>query len=402
VTAGLYAPPDGRFLERAAPALARCGHLEVVPSGLWMPERTSFQPNGYLPWVADWQQRLGVPVIAHGTWLDPCGGGPDEAWLEKLAAVHECLGFAWFTDHLGACTLDGRTLTLPVPVPWTAGACAKTRAALDAVAAIVGLVGLENSAFYVDAGDDATFLSHACAAPHAMLLDVQNLVVAEQNLGLDVAAWLDRAPLERVIEVHVAGGGRSAPGWLPSGATYALDSHDGTVPERTWALLQEVVPRLPSLRALTLERLEGTLDDGDVPGLIRDLERLASLAAACPEAAPLPPGTPRAPLVAGPAVDAVWGQALCADDPSTAWGGADEGWLGAVAQQSDGVLLTARLVLQLRFGRLMRGSVPASRWFERDPQGFTEAWRVYHREVPPTARTPGAEARAFEGWVAAG
>jgi hypothetical protein len=401
VTAGLYAPSDGRFLEKAAPALARCGHLEVVPSGLWMPERRGFEANGYLPWIEDWQQRLGVPVLAHGTWLDPCGGGPAPDWLDKLEAVHRRLRFPWFTDHLGACTLDGRTLTLPVPVPWTAAAGRRARASLDAVADIVGTVGLENSAFYVDAGDDATFLAHACAAPHAMLLDVQNLVVAEQNLGLDVAAWLDRAPLERVIEVHVAGGGRSAPGWLPSGATYALDSHDGTVSPRTWQLLEQVLPRLPAVRALTLERLEGTLEDADVPGLIADLERLASMAAGRPGARPLPAGSAPPPLPEGPTVDGTWGRALCSDDPGAVLDG-DAAWLADVGMQTDGLQLTARLVLQQRFGRLLRGSVPASRWFERDPAGFTEAWRLYHEEVPPTARTPGAEARRFEAWVAAG
>lgn len=397
MTAGLYAPPDGRFLERAAPALARCGHLEVVPSGLWMPEVSTFHPNGYLPWIEDLQQQLGVPVLAHGTWLDPCGAGPTEAWLDKLAAVHERLGFPWFTDHLGACTLDGHVLTLPVPMPWTTETLHRTRSALQAVADIVGLVGLENSAFYVDAGDDATFLAHACAAPHVHLLDLQNLVVAEENLGLDVADWLQRAPLDRVVEVHVAGGSRSAPSWLPSGATYALDSHDGSVPARTWELLEAVLPRLPSLRALTLERLEGTLDDADVDGLVSDLARLTELAAACPEPTPLPgSGATLPPLVGGPDVDRDWAAALRGDRPG---GGR---WLEEVLAQEDGVALTGRLVLQQRFSRLLRGSVPASRWFERDPRAFTEAWRLYQGEVAATARTPGAEARAFEAWVAAG
>ncbi len=397
MTAGLYAPPDGRFLERAAPAFAGCGHLEVVPSGLWMPEATAFRPNGYLPWIEDLQQQLGAPVVAHGTWLDPCGAGPTEAWLDKLAAVHARIDFPWFTDHLGACTLDGHVLTLPVPMPWSSQTLRRTRSALQAVADIVGLVGLENSAFYVDAGDDATFLAHACGAPHAVLLDVQNLVVAEENLGLDVEDWLRRAPLDRVIEVHVAGGSRSAPSWLPSGMTYALDSHDGLVPARTWELLEAVLPRLPSLRALTLERLEGTLDDADVDGLVADLGRLADLAAGCPEPTPLPAIGPSAPpLPEGSDVEGAWAAALRGERRR---GGR---WLDDLLAQEDGVALTGRLVLQQRFSRLLRGSVPASRWFERDPRAFTEAWRLYQEEVAATARTPGAEARAFEAWVAAG
>jgi hypothetical protein len=67
---------------------------------------------------------------------------------------------------------------------------------------------------------------------------------------------------------------------------------------------------------------------------------------------------------------------------------------------ADGVRMAALLVAKLRFERLLRGSPDAEAWFERDPEGFTSAFRRYHAAVPPTAFFPPAEARLFRAWRA--
>ena len=72
------------------------------------------------------------------------------------------------------------------------------------------------------------------------------------------------------------------------------------------------------------------------------------------------------------------------------------------AIDEDGLRIAALLVVKLRFQRLTNGSRRASEWFERDPRGFTDAFRAYHQEVPPTALDPWREAAAFEGWCDAG
>lgn len=70
------------------------------------------------------------------------------------------------------------------------------------------------------------------------------------------------------------------------------------------------------------------------------------------------------------------------------------------AAQPDGVRLAALLVARLRFERLLRGSPEAEAWFDRDPEGFAEAFRRYHAEVPPSAFFPPVEARLFQSWCA--
>jgi uncharacterized protein (UPF0276 family) len=77
-----------------------------------------------------------------------------------------------------------------------------------------------------------------------------------------------------VIEIHVSGGLDSSPAWLASGATLRLDSHDASVPEAVWALLERYASRCRNLRGVTLERMEGTVADDDVPGLREEIRRI--------------------------------------------------------------------------------------------------------------------------------
>lgn len=71
-----------------------------------------------------------------------------------------------------------------------------------------------------------------------------------------------------------------------------------------------------------------------------------------------------------------------------------------LAADPDGVRMASLLVARLRFERLVRGCPEAEAWFDRDPAGFSAAFRRYHAEVPPSAFFPPAEARLFRRWVA--
>jgi hypothetical protein len=83
------------------------------------------------------------------------------------------------------------------------------------------------------------------------------------------------------------------------------------------------------------------------------------------------------------------------DDPATAPAVLDA--LRAI--DADGLRIAGLLVAKLRFERIMNGSGSAAAWFESDPRAFTEAFRRYHRAVPPTNVFPSFEARRFEEWI---
>ena len=98
--------------------------------------------------------------------------------------------------------------------------------------------------------------------------------------------------------------------------------------------------------------------------------------------------------------------ALTAPDPEAAFRRAaeddslpEESRAALRAADARGIRVAALLVTRLRFERLLRGSDESGTWFERDPAGFTAAFRRYHHAVPPTAFSPRAEAALFESWL---
>ncbi|MFT4979307.1 MAG: hypothetical protein ACI8S6_005217 [Myxococcota bacterium] len=64
----------------------------------------------------------------------------------------------------------------------------------------------------------------------------------------------------------------------------------------------------------------------------------------------------------------------------------------------DGLRMSALLVMQLRFSRLLNGSGQAAADFEVDPRAFSLRFRCYHAEVPPEADDPLAEAASYRAW----
>src|SRR5581483_8223623 len=185
--------------------------------------------------------------------------------------------FRWYTDHLGATSLDGLAMTLPLPLPMTAAAAAVVRRRLAAMRRVVPEVGVENNVAYFllgDALEEPGFLARILGARGAhLLLDLHNLYTMSQNFGFDPEAYLARLDLARVIELHLSGGADSDGAWLPSGRVMRLDSHDAAVPEAVWSLYERVAPRCPRLRGVTLERMEGTVGDADVAAIGDEFSR---------------------------------------------------------------------------------------------------------------------------------
>jgi uncharacterized protein (UPF0276 family) len=127
------------------------------------------------------------------------------------------------------------------------------------------------------------FLAQLCeAADCGLMLDVNNAYVNAANFGLDVDAWMLAAPLERVVQIHVAGhewfdvddrgiGDRREahePGAM------ILDTHGADVPDPVLALLGRVLERTGPV-PVVLER------DQNIPSLdelLAELGRIRAIA----------------------------------------------------------------------------------------------------------------------------
>jgi hypothetical protein len=77
------------------------------------------------------------------------------------------------------------------------------------------------------------------------LLDLHNVWTNERNGRQPLADYIDQIPLERVWEIHLAGGHGHRGFWL--------DAHSGVVPPELMELATRIVPRLPNLKAIVFE-----------------------------------------------------------------------------------------------------------------------------------------------------
>jgi uncharacterized protein (UPF0276 family) len=146
---------------------------------------------------------------------------------------------------------------------------------------VVPEVGFENNADYFCLGDPADwpgFINRLCRESECgLLLDLHNLYTQCLNLEQDPVETLDRLNPDAVLEIHLSGGSESDPEWVPSGRRFRLDSHDSAIPEAVWKLYERAFPRCRNLRGVVVERLNGTFQEAEVPGLRDELRRAKDL-----------------------------------------------------------------------------------------------------------------------------
>jgi uncharacterized protein (UPF0276 family) len=144
-------------------------------------------------------------------------------------------------------------------------------------------IAIENVSFYWHPGraemGEAEFISRVCeAADCGLMLDVNNAYVNSLNFGFDVDAWMRDAPLERVVQMHVAGHewfevteeGIGAPRAPHADGAMVIDTHGADVPDPVLALLGKVRKRTGDV-PVVLER------DQNVPELGALLEEVARI-----------------------------------------------------------------------------------------------------------------------------
>jgi uncharacterized protein (UPF0276 family) len=235
------------------------------------------------------------PIVTHG--LTMSLGGVDalgDVYLADLAAFLRDVRTPWHSDHLCFGSVDGRALhdLLPVAfkqasVPHIADRIRRARDVLRVPLAI------ENVSYYWHPGrmemGEPEFLARLCeAADCGLLLDVNNAYVNATNFGLDVDAWMRAAPLERVVQIHVAGHewfevderGLGEPQPPHARGAMIVDTHGADVPGPVLALLGRVLERTGPV-PVVLER------DQNVPSLDELLVELARIRAVASAAAQL-------------------------------------------------------------------------------------------------------------------
>jgi uncharacterized protein (UPF0276 family) len=264
-------------LERGEGGRLPVDFLEVSPENYM---RRGGRYPAELAWLAE-----RYPVVTHGLTMSLGGTDPlDDGYLAELAATVRALGSPWHSDHLCFSAVGGRALHELLPVAFKEASVGRIADRIRRARDVLGVpLAIENVSFYWHPGraemGEAEFLARVCAAADCgLVLDVNNAYVNSLNFGFDVDAWMRAAPLERVVQIHVAGHewfavdergiGEPRPPHAPG--AMVIDTHGADVPDPVTSLLARVLARTGPVPVL-LER------DQNVPPLATLLDEVARI-----------------------------------------------------------------------------------------------------------------------------
>ncbi len=195
------------------------------------------KPLAVLDWILE-----RYPVVQHGVNLAIGSPEPlDWDYLKKLKALTRRTKTPWLSDHLCWGRLPGAHYHDLLPLPYT-------QETIDFVAERARMVqdfleipfALENLSSYVafnaDQMSEWEFYSAIVEkADIYMMLDVNNIYVSSRNHGFDPKLYYENVPMDRVLQIHLAG--------HTDHGGYVLDTHNDYVRDEVWAIYADVWPR---------------------------------------------------------------------------------------------------------------------------------------------------------------
>lgn len=193
------------------------------------------------------------PVLTHGLTLSIGGHDPwDPDYLSQLRDFLLFTRTPWHSEHLCFTTVDGANTHELLPLPFTKAQVRHTIQRVRQLQAELPVpLALENITYYAELGaselSERDFITEILeGADCGWLLDVNNVYVNGLNWGFDPLEWLSRAPLHRVVQMHIAGHERSG--------EVVIDTHGANVIDPVVELMQWVLRRIPRPVPVLLER----------------------------------------------------------------------------------------------------------------------------------------------------
>jgi len=182
------------------------------------------------------------PVVLHGVSL--AIGSPDPLdfdYLKKLKQLVRKTGSPWVSDHLSWGKLPGAHYHDLLPLPYkqdVADYVAKrARIVQDFLEVPFALENVSSYSGYVE--DEMSewdfYRAVVEGADISMMLDVNNIYVSSRNHGFSPKDYYSQLPLDRVVQIHLAG--------HTDYDAYCLDTHDHPVCDEVWKIYAEVYPK---------------------------------------------------------------------------------------------------------------------------------------------------------------
>jgi len=265
--------------------LAKATFAEAPAALAWL----EIHPENYLERGGRYELMLETareryPLLTHGLTM---GFGSVErrapTYLRALRALLSDLKVPWHSDHLCFAGIGGTFVHDLLPLPLNAESI---RVAVDRVHEAQDALGvdiaIEHISYYVHpVGSEMDEVEHLGQilerADAKLLLDVNNVYVNAQNHGFDARRFIDRLPLDRVVQLHVAGHLVRADG-------LRIDTHAEPICEGVFDLFEYTMKRLSRPVPVLLER-----DDNfpDFAELVVEIQRLDAIYRRALERAPV-------------------------------------------------------------------------------------------------------------------
>jgi uncharacterized protein len=213
------------------------------------------------------------PVLSHGLTMGFGASEPaEESYVRSLRAFLHALQAPWHSEHLCFSSASGVMLHELMPLPFTAEAVAVAVARIREARDRLELpIAIENISYYATAGQpemaELDFLLEVLERADAkLLLDVNNVFVNARNHRFDARAYIDRMPVHRVVQLHVAG-------HFVRDDALIMDTHGEAVRPEVYDLLDYTLRRVGPVPVL-LERDQNFPAWDDIVGEIRRLDAI--------------------------------------------------------------------------------------------------------------------------------
>jgi uncharacterized protein (UPF0276 family) len=182
------------------------------------------------------------PVLPHGIGLSIGTQAPlDAEYVRDVARLVERVRAPWYSEHLAYTQASGVQIGHLAPLPFSEEAVQAVARNVREWRDVAGVpLLLENIAYLVSIPGEMTeaqFITEVLDRTGCgLLLDLHNLYANARNHGYDAIEFLNAIPLERVRQVHIAGGHDEG--------GYRIDSHSAPAPPEVWGLLRWLAARI--------------------------------------------------------------------------------------------------------------------------------------------------------------
>jgi uncharacterized protein len=250
--------------------------VEFEPQTTWVETRDREHPYRVSDTVLDHIVQLPGRKLVHSIGA-PVGGSvrPQAAQLALLRRIIAKLNAPWTSEHLSFNqTEEFSTGFFLPPCQTSIGVETVTTSIADLQEALPVPIAIETGVNYLrprpDEIPDGAFVREVAECSDCgILLDLHNVFANAANGRQPVEDFLHQLPLDRVWEVHLAGGFEMDGFWL--------DAHSGAIPDPLLEIARWVVPALPNLKAIIFEIFPSFVPGFGLNRILAEIEKLHEL-----------------------------------------------------------------------------------------------------------------------------